>query len=307
MIRILAFWATALLLLAPEMLMAKSKAKRPKKTKAKVAATASGQPSAWFGPMEPFHIIDNIYYIGTQDLASFLITTPSGHIIVNSLYQSLVPRLQANTEKLGFKFEDVKVILGNHAHGDHMEGNARIKELTGAEAYVMSEDAALLRSMKRKGQPDPADHLMNDGDTVSLGGTTLTALRTPGHTPGCTTWTLTVHDNGAPLNGVIVCGMNLNAFDVLIGKQTYPGNAADYQGTFDRMRTLPVDVFLAPHGTIFQMMQKRARIGKTDKNPFIDNKGFHYYMNKMERQFHEKLAAQRHKLQEPTPDSLPNP
>src|ERR1044072_2272298 len=160
MIRILAFWASALLLLAPEMVLAKSAKSKPKRpTKAKVAATVSGQPSKWFGPMEPYHIIDNIYYIGTQDVASFLIATPSGHIIVNSLYQSLGPRLQANTEKLGFKFEDVKMILGNHAHGDHMEGNTRIKELTGAEAYVMAEDAALLRSMKRKGQPDPADHL----------------------------------------------------------------------------------------------------------------------------------------------------
>jgi metallo-beta-lactamase class B len=254
-------------------------------------AALAAQPAKWFGPMEPFHIIGNVYYIGTQDLASFLITTPSGHIIVNGLYNSLVPRLQANTEQLGFNFSDVKLVLGSHAHGDHMEGNWRIKDLTGAQLLVMAEDAAQVKSMAGRGKPQVIDRLLQDGDTVTLGGVTLTALRTPGHTPGCTTWTFTVDGAGTPLNAVILCGMNLNAFDVLVGKQTYPGNAADYQATFDRLRDWPVDVFLAPHGTIFQMLQKHARIGTAAKNPFIDPKGFRYYLDKMERQFHSKLAS----------------
>ena len=286
-------------------------AKRPaaRSTQAKVSAAKQAgftAPSKWFGPQEPFHIIDNIYYIGTEDLASFLITTPDGHILVDSLYDSLVPRLQANVEKLGFNFGDVKIVLGSHAHGDHMEGNSRIKQLTGAETYVMAEDAAMLRTLRRKGQPDPVDHLLKDGDQVSLGGLTFTALRTPGHTQGCTTWTFTVHDEGKPLNAVIVCGMNLNAFDQLAGKQTYPGNARDYQATFDRLRTLPVDVFLGPHGTIFQMIPKRARMAKSPKNPFIDYRGFRYYMDKMERQFHEKLAAQQARLVQPQTGTVTN-
>jgi metallo-beta-lactamase class B len=154
----------------------------------------------------------------------------------------------------------------------------------------------MLRTLRRKGLPDPVDHLLKEGDQVSLGGLALTALRTPGHTQGCTTWTFTIHHDGKPLNAVIVCGMNLNAFDVLVGKQTYPGNARDYQATFDRMRSLPVDVFLAAHGTIFQMLPKLKRSAKSPQNPFIDYKGFRYYMDKMERQFHAKLAEQQAKL-----------
>jgi len=260
------------------------------------AAWPAANPTSWEGPMEPFHVMDNIYYIGTRDLASFLITTPEGHIVVNSLYQRTVPRLRANVEKLGFKFSDVKILLGSHAHSDHMEGDTLFKELTGAQVMVMAEDVPMLKTLSWKGRPHPVDRILKDGDEVTLGGTTLKAIRTPGHTKGSTTWTFQATEDGKVYNVAIIPGMNMNAGEVLVGNKAYPEIADDYEATFETIRHLPVDVFLATHGTMFQMLKKVSLLATRkpgDPNPFIDPKGLRYYMNKMERQFRERLASQR--------------
>jgi metallo-beta-lactamase class B len=265
------------------------------------AVTLFGQPAKWFGPQEPFHVMDNIYYIGTEDLGSYLITTPEGHIVINSLYERLVPRLKANVEKLGFRFENVKIVLGGHAHGDHMEGNVLIREMSGAQVMAMAEDVPMLKTMGRKGRPHTVDRELKDGDTVELGGTTLTAIRTPGHTKGTTTWTMKATENGKAYDMVFIGGMNMNAGEVLVGNKQYPEIVHDYEETWAKMRRLPVDVFLATHGTMFQMLKKHRLLASRkpgDANLFIDPKGFRYYMDKMERQFRERLALQQRAMQE---------
>src|SRR6185295_20181596 len=137
----------------------------------------------------PHKIIGNIYYVGTRSLGTFLIVTPQGNILINSDYERTVPVIKASVEKLGFKFTDIKILLGSHAHGDHMEGDALAKELSGAQVMAMAEDVPALQRMQPGGKAHPIDKVLHDGDEVNLGGTTLHALLTPGHTRGCTTWT----------------------------------------------------------------------------------------------------------------------
>src|SRR5881394_2619468 len=147
-------------------------------------------------PFTPHKIFGNLYYVGTRSLASFLITTPQGHILINSDYERNVPAVRQSIEALGFKYTDVKILLGSHAHADHMEGDALVKELTGAQVMAMAEDVPALRAMKPGGKEHPIDRVLHDGDTVTLGGSTLVAHLTPGHTRGCTTWTMKAQENG---------------------------------------------------------------------------------------------------------------
>src|SRR5215467_972704 len=141
-------------------------------------------------PFPPHKVIGNVYFVGTSDLGSYLITTPDGHILVNTDYETTVPQIRSSVEKLGFKFTDIKIILGSHAHGDHMEGDAMVKELTAARVTAMEQDVPALRKMMPGGKPHPIDRILHDGDQVTLGGTTLVAHLTAGHTKGCTTWTM---------------------------------------------------------------------------------------------------------------------
>src|ERR1051325_9467394 len=135
-------------------------------------------------PFPPHRVIGNIYYVGPEQLATFLITTPEGHILINSDFEATVPVIRASVEKLGFKFTDIKVILGSHAHGDHMEGDALVKELSGARVMAMEQDVPWLRRMTPGNKPHPIDKVLKDGEQVSLGGTTLVAHLTAGHPSG---------------------------------------------------------------------------------------------------------------------------
>src|SRR6266550_2436493 len=144
----------------------------------------------------PHKIVGNIYYVGTRTLASFLIVTPQGNILLDSTYERNVPTIQKSVGELGFKFSDIKILLGNHAHGDHQEGDAMVKQLTGAQVIAMAEDVATLQAIKPGGKEHPIDKVIHDGDKVTLGGTTLVAHLTAGHTPGCTTWTTTAQEAG---------------------------------------------------------------------------------------------------------------
>ena len=141
-------------------------------------------------------MIGNIYYVGTETLASFLIATPQGHILINSMYERNVPTIRKSVEDLGFKFTDVKIILGSHAHADHMEADAMMKEMSGAQVMAMAEDVPALQAMKPGGKAHPIDRVLHDGDQVTLGGTTLVAHLTAGHTKGCTTWTMKAQEGG---------------------------------------------------------------------------------------------------------------
>jgi metallo-beta-lactamase class B len=260
--------------------------------------TALAQPAAvdWNAPFPPHRVMDNLYYVGTEQLASFLITTPDGHILINSDFESTVPVLQRNVAALGFEFEDIAIVLGSHAHGDHMEGDALIKERTGARVMAMAADVPALRAMRPGGREHPIDRILADGDTVSLGGATLTAHHTPGHTAGCTSFGLAVEEGGREYQALIICSFGVNPNYVLVNNPDYPAIADDYIATFARARALPVDVFLAPHGSQYGLADKYARLesrGPGDPNPFIDRAGYLAHIDAQEANFRRMFETQR--------------
>ena len=211
----------------------------------------------------PHKVIGTIYYVGTRTLSSFLITTPAGHILINSTYERNVPTIAKSVEQLGFKFSDVRILLGTHAHGDHQEGDARVKELTGAQVMAMREDVTALEAMRPGGKAHPIDRTLRDGQEVSLGGTTLVAHLTPGHTRGCTTWTMSATEGGKNFNVVFACSYRAPA-------PVTPEIEAEFIRTFKQLRTLPCDVPLGDHPAQYNMSAKHARLTAGGGNPFVD-------------------------------------
>ena len=241
----------------------------------------------------PAHkMIGNIYYVGTVTLNSYLITTPDGHILINTNFEDTVPLLRASVEKLGFKMTDIKIILGSHAHGDHMQGDAAVKELTGgATVMAMEQDVPALKAMTPGNKPHPIDRVIKDGEEVKLGGTTLTAHLTPGHTRGCTTWTMRVQEGGKPYEVVIACaGVQENAR--LVNNKNYPEIADDFARSIKTYKTLQPDVFLAAHSWFFDLTGKHAKVGGAT-NPYIDPAGYKAWVANMEKNYNTMLAEQK--------------
>ena len=233
----------------------------------------------------PHKIIGNIYYVGTRTLTSFLVTTPQGHILVNSTYERNVPVILRSVEQLGFKAADIKVLIGNHAHGDHQEGDALVKQMTGAQVVAMAEDVPALQAIKPGGKEHPIDRIIHDRDDVTVGGTTLTARLTPGHTRGCTTWTMKVQDGGTSYD--VMFGCSLRA-----GNRVTPENAAEFERSFAIVRTLPCDVQLGDHGAQFDMRAKYERLQRGGPNPYIDRAGCKIEMEISEAMVKAILAEQ---------------
>jgi metallo-beta-lactamase class B len=248
-------------------------------------------------PFPPHKIIGNIYYVGTETLAAFLITTPQGHILVNSMYERTVPGIRASVEQLGFKFTDIRIVLGSHAHADHMEGDALVKQLTGAQVMAMAEDVPALEAMKPGGKAHPIDRVLHDGGQVGLGGTTLVAHLTPGHTKGCTTWTMKVQDGGRSYDVVIIGSMGVNPGTRLVNNPTNPTIAEDYIRGFKAMHALPCDIPLGSHPAMFNLAAKHAKLGGGGPNPFLDPQGYKAEIDLVERTFtsvrDEQLKAAR--------------
>jgi len=261
-----------------------------------IIAIGLGQALAqtdWNKPFPPHKVIGNVYFVGTAALGSFLITTPEGHVLINSDFETTVPQIRASVEKLGFRFTDIKILLGSHAHGDHMEGDALVKEFTAAKVMAMEEDVPALMKMKPGNKPHPIDRVLKDGDSVKLGGSTLVAHLTPGHTKGCTTWTLKTEENGKSYNVVILGSIGVNPGYVLVGNQDYPRIADDYVRSFKILRALPCDVFLASHGSFYGLEDKYAMLGKGGPNPFIDPQGYQAHLDRKEKEFNAKLQEQK--------------
>jgi metallo-beta-lactamase class B len=257
-----------------------------------VLAQGTGH-EAFNKPFPAYKVIGNIYFVGTDDLGSFLITTPEGNILINSDFDDTVPQIRASVEKLGLKFTDTKILLGSHAHGDHMEGDARVKELTGAQVMVMEQDVPAISRMTPGNKPHPIDRVLHDGDEVKLGGTTLVAHLTPGHTKGCTTWTMKTQENGKSYNVVILGSIGVNPGYALVGNKDYPQVADDYVRGFKVLRSLPCDVFLGSHGRFYGMQEKYAKLGKDGPNPFIDPAGYKAHLDLQEMNFKARLAEQQ--------------
>ncbi len=252
-----------------------------------------GQARDWNKPFPPHKVIGNVYFIGTAELGSYLITTPEGHILINSDFESTVPILRANVEKLGFKFNDIKIILGSHAHGDHMEGDALAKEYTGAKVMAMEQDVPALKKMKPGGKEHPIDRVLHDGDEVKLGGTTLVAHLTAGHTKGCTSWTFKTTEAGKTYDVIVLGSIGYNPGYVLVNNKDYPQIADDYRRSFKTLRAMHVDVFLAAHGSFYDLDEKYKKLGKQETNPFIDPAGFQAHIDLKEKQFNEEVERQK--------------
>jgi metallo-beta-lactamase class B len=251
-----------------------------------------GGPGDMTTAFTPHKVIGNIYYVGTKSLSVYLITTPAGNILINSTYERNVPLIQQSIEQLGFKFADTKILLGSHAHGDHQEGDALVKQLTGAQVMAMAEDVPALRAMTPGGKPHPIDRVLQDGDTVSLGGTTLTAHLTPGHTRGCTTWTLNVTEGGRTYGVVIIGSLGTNPGFQLVNNKDIPGQADEYVRAFRKTRALRCDVPLGSHPSMYNLDEKFPKIGK-GANPFIDPQGCTVEIDTAEAMFNAVLAEQK--------------
>jgi metallo-beta-lactamase class B len=260
----------------------------------------------WTTPFPPHRIIGNVYYVGSKDLAAFLITTPQGHILINSNLASSPSQIKKSVEQLGFRFSDIKILLISHAHLDHCAGSALIKQLTGAKYMVMDADVPEIedggkndfqysKSRDMLYPPAKVDRILHDGDEVRLGGVVLVAHLTAGHTKGCTTWTLKVADNGKIYNVVIVGSPNVNPGYKLVNNAQYPQIAQDYERTFRTLKALPCDVFLGAHGSYYGMTEKFAQIKNGGPNPFIDPEGYKSYVADRERAFQEELKRQQTK------------
>jgi len=258
-----------------------------------VHLAAQTSQDAFNKPFPPYKVIGNIYFVGTENLGSFLITTPEGHVLINSDFESTVPQIRASVEKLGFQFTDIKILLGSHAHGDHMEGDALVKELTAAQVMVMDQDIPAISRLTPHGKPHPIDRVIHDGEEVKLGGTTLVAHLTPGHTKGCTTWTLKTQENGKTYDVVILGSIGVNPNYILVNNKSYPEIASDYVRGFKVLRSLHCDVFLASHGAFYGMAEKYAKLKDGGPNPFIDPAGYRAHLDLQEKNFQSKLAEQQ--------------
>jgi metallo-beta-lactamase class B len=248
------------------------------------------QPGGWNDPFPAHKIMDNVYYVGTKELATFLITTPQGHILMNSNYEASVPVIRAGVEKLGFKFTDIKILIAGHAHPDHVEADAMVKQMTGAQVIVGRLDEAATRAFKPGGKEHPIDRLVDDGETVAFGGVTLTAHVMPGHTRGCLAWSMDMKEAGKTYKGFIECSLNGQFVQSL---DQYPGILDDFRATYKKARTMPVEVFLSSHASFYGLPEKYAKLekrGPGDPNPFIDPQGYLAHVDQFEKSFEAALA-----------------
>ena len=267
-----------------------------------VCAQADERDRAWNAPVEPFHVIGDVYYVGAAEITSFLITTPEGHILLDGGFAETAPQILANIKKLGYKPEDVKILLNSQAHYDHAAGLAALKRATGARLFATREDAVLLENGgkddfafgdKYPFEPVKVDRFVEDGEKIKLGHLTLEAVLTPGHTKGCTTWTLVTREVDRKISVVFVGSTTAPGYQ-LAANEKYPNIVADFERTFSILKKLKPDVFLASHGNFFNLTEKAAkRRAGISPNPFIDPQGYRDFLTKTEAQFREQLKTQQ--------------
>ena len=254
-------------------------------------------------PVAPFCIADEICYVGTEDLGIYLIKSNAGDALIDGGYEQTVPQILANLKALGVAPKNIRFLLNSHAHRDHAGGLAELKRITGAK-LILSRAAAV--EFARGGHDDPnfgntstfpplkADRIVDDGDTVALGNVVLTAHWTPGHTKGCTTWTMPAHIAGKTYQALFLCSVTAPGYK-LVGNATYPDIVADYRHSFAVLETLPCEIFLGSHAQFYGMLKKRAAMEKTGSPlVFVDPGGCRRYLDEAEAAFDKALAAQSH-------------
>ena len=265
-----------------------------------VAQERTGSPRE---PFPPFRVIGNIHYVGSSNAGSFLITTPEGHMLLDTGYPKTESWVRESIEKLGFRLSDIKIIVNTHAHADHVGGHAQFKEWTGARVLTSEADKPVIADGGRSDfrndgrelwRPLTADGTILHGEKIRLGGVTLVAHLTPGHTKGNTTWTTTVVEGGREYNVVFVGSMGLSRGVPLVGNSKYPRIADDYAASFAVLKRLPCDIFFAFHAEHFNLVEKKRRLDeKRGANPFIGTSDLRAYIEKNERAFLDQLAAER--------------
>ncbi len=270
---------------------------------APLLAQDAAERIAWNRPIKPFRVAGNIYYVGVTGVSSFLITSAQGHILLDSGLPETVPFIERNVKQLGFRMADVKVLINGHAHFDHAGGLAQLKKLTGAKLMISEGDAEQVSKGGRGDfawgdkftyEPAAVDRILRDEDKVELGGVTLVARITPGHTKGCTTWTMTVREGGTDLNVVIVRSTTIPGYK-LLKNQNYPRIVEDYAYSFAVLRSLKCDIFLGPHGGFFELNEKRRKLAAGGKNPFIDPGGYQKFVNSTETAYLQQLKEEQQK------------
>jgi len=255
------------------------------------------------GPAEPFKVIGNVYYVGASDVASYLITTPKGHILLDGCFEETAPRIEKNIEKLGFKLSDVKILLNNHAHADHAGGLKLLKDKTGAKLIATQKQADMLERGGREDfayedllsfTPVKVDKIIKPSGKIKLGGVKLEAHFTPGHTKGATTYTMKIKENGKKLSIIFQSSLSALPKYNLIDNPKYPNHAADFKMTFAKLKKMKVDVFLGSHAQFFKMKEKLEMWEKDkSKNPFIDPNGYRKFIISAEKSFLKKLDEQK--------------
>lgn len=267
-------------------------------------------PAEWTTPIEPFRITENLFYVGSQDLASYLVTTPKGHILINANLDSSPPLIKSSVEKLKFRWKDIKIVLNSQAHMDHVGGLAQILKETGAKNFVMEWDAEVVKSggetdfipsLRKDGrfQPAKVDRVLHHQSKVSLGGITLTAHKTAGHTRGCTTWTMAseLPTGKKKLNVVIVGGTGFWSEFKLVSKpndpESYPGIAQDFRKTFSLLEKLPCDIFLGAHGIYFDLESKLKKSSIIGGRAFVDPAGYKVYIKAAKLRFMSEFKKQK--------------
>jgi metallo-beta-lactamase class B len=263
-------------------------------------AQSPGYDPAWNKPASPHKVIANIYFVGTNELASFLLTTSSGHILIDPGFDESVPLVRNAIRSLGFKYEDVRLLLNTQAHFDHAAGLARIKKETGARLEASAEDAALLEAgghgdflfgASRTFPPVKVDRRLADRDAVELGGVRLIAHLTPGHTRGGMTFTTVATEGGRAYAVVFAISTTVNPGTALVDNQAYPAIVTDWQRTYAVLDSLAADVWVSQHTSVFDMAGKLARMGRGE-NPYVDPRGFRRYIATSRQRFAQLLAAQ---------------
>ena len=252
-------------------------------------------------PVSPFCIAGNLYYVGANEVASYLITTPKGHFLLDGGFAETAPQIEHNIEQLGFKLGDVKILLSSHAHLDHAGGLAELKKVTGAKLVASERDAESLRK-GGKGDfrfgdrlifpPVEPDRIIHDGEPLQLGDQTMTARVTPGHTRGNTSWTTTIRD-GAKTYHVVFVGSQSSLDYKFVGQESYPGIKADFEKSFAILKALPCDIPLGSHASFFHLAEKRERVAHGDANAFVDPQGYKTYLEGSEKDFRDKVAKQQ--------------
>jgi metallo-beta-lactamase class B len=258
------------------------------------AQNSASQRAAWNRPVKPFRVIGNIYYVGVANVSSFLIRTPQGLILLDGGLPESAPLIEKNIASLGFSIKDVKILLNSHAHYDHCGGLAELKKLSGAKMIASRGDTPVLNSGKGEFQPFApvnVDRIIGDHQTVQLGGVTMTAHMTPGHTKGCTTWTMPVADSGRTYQVVFYCSTSV--VNKLVNNRNYPDIVADYERSFTELRRMPCDVFLGAHAEFFHLEEKRKKLEAGKLDAFIDPTEMQKYVDESERAFRKRLAEEK--------------